>query len=236
MRSAETLQSLLDLAPAASGQRWVEVACGPGLISRALAPRAATVLGVDLTQAMLGLGRREAEQAGLDNVHFVRGDATHLPLADGRLDGALTRFSLHHIPLPGRVVEEMLRVVRPGGWVVIGDHVTASDQEAAAWHQEIERLRDPSHWACLTPDQLRALGGRAGLKLREEQLIPLAQEFEEWIQRGTGGPGARPLIERLLTERPNGCDAFHVSGEGAAATLHLRYWLSLWQRPEHGTG
>ena len=232
MRSAETLQSLLDLVPGDAGGDWAEVACGPGLIGRGLAPKLRRVLGVDLTRAMLEVGRREARQAGLGNVAFLQGDAMQLPFADGSLAGAVTRFSLHHIPLPRRCVAEMARVVRPGGRLVLADHTTVADGEGAAWHQEIERLRDPSHWACLTPAALRRLGERAGMELLEERTIPFTLDYEEWLTRGTGGPQMRPLIEQLLAERPEGAESFAVRPDVAGRpTLHLRYWLALWRKP-----
>lgn len=231
MSSAETLQTLVDLIPSAEDQRWLEVACGPGLISRALARHVASVRGIDITEAMVELARREARAAGLKNAEFSLGDATALPFDDASFHGAVTRFSLHHIPVPGRCVAEMARVVRPGGWVVLGDHVTDPDQEAAAWHQEIERLRDPSHWACLTPKQLRSLAERADLTLAEERLIPVSLDYEEWLTRGSGGPTMRELVGRALAERPEGCDAFRPGRDPSGKpTLHLRYWLSLWRR------
>lgn len=230
-RSAETLATLIDLIPAAPDQRWLEVACGPGLIARSLAARVAEVHGVDLTPAMIELATAEARRSGITNARFSLGDATALPLETATYDGAVTRFSLHHIPVPIRCVAEMARVVRPGGWIVLADHVTTDDSDGAAWHQEIERLRDPSHWANLIPSRLRALGETAGLTLREERLIPFKMDFEEWITRGSGGKGFRGLIERSLIERPNGCDAFRVlpAREGGH-DLHLIYWLSLWER------
>src|SRR5881409_3090590 len=89
MRSADTLGRLVDLIPAAPGARWLDAACGPGLVARGLAPRV--------------------------------GDAAALDFADASFDGAVTRFSLHHVRVPGRVVAEMARVVRPGGAVVVAD-------------------------------------------------------------------------------------------------------------------
>src|SRR6185503_3403989 len=106
-------------------------------------------VGVDLTPTMIERARADAADAGVENVTFELGDATALDLPDDSLDGAITRFSLHHIPAPVRVLEEMRRVVRPGGYLVVADHVTDDEGAAAAWHEEIERLRDPSHWACL---------------------------------------------------------------------------------------
>jgi SAM-dependent methyltransferase len=233
MRSAQTLQTLVDSVPEeVEAGTWVEVACGPGLISRALAAKVQRIIGIDLTPGMLAVGRREAANGGLANVGFVQADALHLPFADGTIDGAVTRFSLHHIPAPRRCVAEMARVVRPGGMILLADHVAAADAAGAAWHQEIERLRDPSHWACLTPEALRSLGERAGLTLWSERLIPFSLEYEEWLTRGTGGPQVRAIIEDLLRERPAGATSFDVRRDPeGVAMLHLTYWLSVWQRP-----
>ncbi len=230
MSAAETLGALVELVPPDQAARWLEVACGPGLIARALAGRVGSVHGVDLTAAMVEKAAAEAGAAGLDNVTFSLGDATGLGFDDGSFDGVVTRFSLHHIPAPKRVLTEMIRVLRPGGWAIVGDHVTDADGAAAAWHQEIERLRDPSHWACLEPKRLRAIAEEAGLTLDAERLIPLDLDFEEWLSRGSGGRAAASLIEQLLTGAPPGAESFRVSGEGGERRLKLAYWLSRWQR------
>jgi SAM-dependent methyltransferase len=230
MRSADTLGRLVDLIPGAPGERWLDVACGPGLVARGLAPCVGEVHGVDMTPAMVEVARREAAAEGIVNAVFSVGDATALDFGEAAFDGAVTRFSLHHIPVPGRVVEELARVVRPGGAVVVGDHVTSPDADEAAWHEEIERLRDPSHWACLTPARLRALGERAGLVLEREEEVPISIDFEEWIARGSGGPGSAGLIARALAERVPAPDVFRVADGGDGRRLELRYWIGVWRR------
>jgi hypothetical protein len=124
----------------------------------------------------------------------------------------------------------MARVVRPGGWIIVADHVTDPDGEAAAWHGEIERLRDPSHWACLTPGRLRSIGEQAGLALVREQSIPLRIDFDEWLIRGSGGPAAAALIERLLTNAPRRRRAFASCWRGTLAGFELRYQFLRWRR------
>src|SRR6476620_3990021 len=66
--AAETLDELVAFASPGAGERWLEAACGPGLVSRVLARSVREVVGVDATPAMISLARREA--AGLANVRF----------------------------------------------------------------------------------------------------------------------------------------------------------------------
>jgi SAM-dependent methyltransferase len=231
MRLAETLGVVVDLAPADPRARWVEIACGPGLIARALAPRVGSVVGLDLTPAMIEKARAEAAAEGVENAGFEIGDATALDIPDDSFDGAITRFSLHHIPAPVRVLEEMRRVVRPGGCVVVSDFVTDDVGEAAAWQEQIERLRDPSHWALLTPSRIEALGTRAGLEPDLQREVPFVIDFEEWLNRGSGGPANAELIERLVGEAPAAARSFVVSGEAGERTLRYRNSLHRWRVP-----
>jgi SAM-dependent methyltransferase len=231
MTLAETLGVLIDLVPTDPGARWIEVACGPGLIARAMAPRVGSVLGLDLTPAMIDKARDDAAAAGVENVSFEVGDATALDLPDDSLDGAITRFSLHHIPAPVRVLEEMRRVVKPGGHVVVSDFVTDDDGAAAAWQEQIERLRDPSHWALLTPARIEAMAERVGLEPELDRVVPFEIDYDEWLNRGSGGPTNGALIERLRAEAPPQAESFNVTGEGADRVLHYRNSLHRWRVP-----
>jgi SAM-dependent methyltransferase len=231
LKGAAILGAVVELVPADPEARWLEVACGPAMIGRAIAPKVGSLHGVDLTPAMIEKAREEADREGLANVEFSLGDATALEFDDASFDGAVTRFSLHHVPVPQRVVEEMARVVRPGGYVVVSDHARDADAAVAASVEEIERLRDPSHWACLTPARLGAIGAAAGLELDREQLVPFELPFEGWRDRSSGGAAAAELIDRLLDEAPEGAEAFRVVGEGGERRLLLRNMLFRWRHP-----
>jgi SAM-dependent methyltransferase len=231
MTSAQTLGALIELVPEDADASWIDVACGPGVISRAMAGRVRSVSGVDLTPAMIEEAERRAREEGVGKVGFALGDATALEQADASFDGAITRLSLHHIPAPGRVVAEMARVVRPGGWVAVSDIVADEDGEAAAWREEIERLRDPSHWACQTPGRLRRMGAAAGLVAEHEELVPVDIDFDDWLARGSGGLSAAVLVARLLDEQPPGAESFRVVDGKDGKRLYQHYWLCRWRRP-----
>jgi ubiquinone/menaquinone biosynthesis C-methylase UbiE len=228
---AETLGALIELVPVDPEARWLEVACGPGAISRAMAPRVGGVLGVDLTPAMVEKATEEARREGLANVEFSAGDATALEFEDGAFDAAVTRFSLHHIPAPQRVVAEMARVVRSGGGVIVSDFIADPDRDVYAAVEEIERLRDPSHWSCLTAEQLQRFGERVGLEPESQRLIPFEIDYEDWLRRGSGGPVAAGLIERLVQQLPEGSGCFRVYDSENGRRLALVNSLTRWRRP-----
>jgi SAM-dependent methyltransferase len=226
----ETLDQVIALAAPDRSQRWLDAACGSGVVARRLAPLAGAVHGIDLTPAMVELARTEAAREGLRNATFALGDATATGHPEASFDAALTRFTLHHLPLPGRMFDELARVVRPGGPVVVADHVADEDADASAWSQEIERLRDASHWRCLPPRRLRALGEAAGLTLEEERLAPFEIDFDDWLRRGTDSPEARRLVEIALSQRPRAVECFGVRARDGRRTLELRLWLGRWRR------
>lgn len=229
LRTEAILGAIVELVPTDPSADWLEVACGASMVGRTIAPRVGSLHGVDLTPAMVAKAREEAAREEITNAGFEVGDATALELDDDRFDGAFTRFSLHHIPAPQRVVEEMARVVRPGSYLIVSDHARDDDPAVAAWVEEIERLRDPTHWACLTPARLAAIGAAAGLELEREELITFELEFEGWRDRSSGGSGAAELIDRLLEEAPPAAETFRVVGEGSERRLQLRNMVFRWR-------
>jgi ubiquinone/menaquinone biosynthesis C-methylase UbiE len=102
----------------------LEVAIGTGLNIPLYDPDL-KLTGVDLSAAMLDIARQRA--ADLDRaIDLQEGDAHHLAFADESFDTVLSTFSLCNIPDPHQAVGEMRRVLRPGGRLVLVDHVRST--------------------------------------------------------------------------------------------------------------
>jgi len=102
----------------------VDLGCGPGHLAVKLAQLASglRVTGLDLSDGMLARAEGRARQAGLgDRVLFCQGDAAQIPFPDGSLDLVVSTLSLHHWRDPVAVLDEIARVLRPGGAYLVFD-------------------------------------------------------------------------------------------------------------------
>jgi ubiquinone/menaquinone biosynthesis C-methylase UbiE len=110
---------LLGLGP---GDVVLDVACGPGNFSREFARAIGDeglVVGIDASRTMLERGARDLLQAGVANLGLVRGDATDLPFADETFDAVCCFAALHLFTDPFGGLDEMRRVLRPGGRIAL---------------------------------------------------------------------------------------------------------------------
>jgi arsenite methyltransferase len=112
------------LGELSSGERIVDVGCGAGIDSLIAAKKVGPngrVIGVDMTSSMLKKSRRAAEEAELKNVQFREGYAEALPVDDGWADVVISNGALNLMPDKAAALEEMNRVLKPGGRLQIGD-------------------------------------------------------------------------------------------------------------------
>jgi ubiquinone/menaquinone biosynthesis C-methylase UbiE len=149
-RDESILEWIAGYVPVPADAQILDVAGGTGRTGRHLARGQGCVVVVDVTDEMLQAGLRSVQEEGRRDVTFVRGEATDLPFPGGQFDVVVCRFALHHMARPAAAVAEMARVCRPGGTVTIVDLVSGG-----ARHDELERLRDPSHTRALPEQELR---------------------------------------------------------------------------------
>ena len=149
-------ERLLDKISWRGDERVLDVGCGRGLLSVAVAQRVprGSVVGVDVwNPAALSGNRREsvlenARVARVDNrVEVTEGDARDLPFADGSFDVVVSNFVVHEIrDRPGRekMMRELARVLKPGGCVALVDFIFTDDcvEDLAKFGVESQRVRD----------------------------------------------------------------------------------------------
>jgi SAM-dependent methyltransferase len=99
----------------------LEVGCGTGQMSNYLGlVSTRTVIGVDMSMASLKLGQQFKERFDLHNVQFVQGNIFSMPVRRESVDVLICSGVLHHTPEPRKGFESLLRLIKPGGKILIG--------------------------------------------------------------------------------------------------------------------
>ena len=151
---AQVEAEVLRIAGRARVGRLVDLGSGTGRMLTLLGPQADQAVGLDLSQQMLNIARRNVTAAGLTNVELRHGDIFDTRLPEGAADLVVVHQVLHYLGDPAAAVKEAARVVAPGGKLIIVDfaphkleflreehqhrRLGFSDEEMARWLAEAE--------------------------------------------------------------------------------------------------
>lgn len=183
-----------DFAGVTSGQRILDVGCGPGALTERLVARvgAANVSAVDPSESFV-----DAVAERLPDVDVRRAAAEHLPFPDDAFDAALAQLVVHFMADPVAGLREMARVCRPGAVVAasVWDHGGGNGPLSVYW--DVVRELDPdargeSELAGAREGHLTELFEAAGLRDVEEVALEVHvrhETFEDWWEPYTLGVG-----------------------------------------------
>ncbi len=133
-----------------------DLGCGEGYLTLEASRFARRVVAIDRSATVLSRAKALAERRGRTNIVWKRGEIEKLPLNDASVDIALLSQALHHAEDPGKALAEAVRIVKPGGRVLLLD-LRRHDER---WVRE--RLGD--RWLGFDDDELHRLLASAGLK------------------------------------------------------------------------
>lgn len=146
----------------------LDVACGNGTVAFEYAKIVKHVTGIDITPAMIERARIIQKERNLDNLDWRIGDISALPFSDDYFSIVVTRGSLHHLIDSNKVMEEMYRVCKPGGKILITD-ITV-DKNKKDEFNSVEKMRVLSYTKALTlEDMLKKMKALGAINIQSEQ-------------------------------------------------------------------
>jgi len=202
----------------------LDLGCGAGHLSYALAPHVARVVAADPSTQMLETVRLTAGERGLP-IETAETSAGELPFDAGTFCVVASRYSAHHWGSIARGLGDMRRVVKPGGYLLMIDVVGHEDDLVDTHLQAMELLRDRSHVRNLKASQWRQAIAKAGFDLLEERHWPLPLNFDAWVTRMRTPPERVAAIRTLMTEAPAEVrEALKVTGDGSFTLQTGLFW------------
>lgn len=181
----------------------LDLGCGAGHASFAVAPAAAAVTAYDLSPEMLDVVAQAAHERRHDNIHTRQGNVASLPFADASMCMVVTRFSAHHwLDVPA-ALREVKRVLKPRGVLVIIDITAPEEPLHDTTLQAVELLRDGSHVRDYRPSEWTRMLRDAGFASEQAGNWKLDMRFDEWTARMRTPPERVSAIRSLLRNAPD---------------------------------
>jgi ubiquinone/menaquinone biosynthesis C-methylase UbiE len=174
----DTIISLADIKP---DSNVLDLACGTGIVTKALAKTSKHIYAVDITDEMIKMTKAMCIKNGFDHVKVLKGNAEKLNFDNEYFDIIVTRLSIHHFMNPDLTIKEMKRVLKPNGTILISDIYSSNDTEDAELHNAIEILRDPTHIKMLSLSEFEKLFSSNNLAITETSFINIEREYDEWL-------------------------------------------------------
>ena len=186
-------------------EKVLDMGSGPGLLSAHVAGllEDGEVLGVDLSESMVKLASQRAHGLGLNNLKFMRGDATNLDLPDSAFDAVVSSYLLHWVPDMGRCIAELCRVLKDHGRLgIMVPSPSRYTELREAYRSVVSR--------CSEQDSVSRTSEMVGLKVmpREELLSALVsagfeveKDFELNLKERLSGAACLDRVNAITWER-----------------------------------
>lgn len=180
MSKVEYTDYLIRKIGAKGDEHVLETAAGTCICGRALAPFVKDITCLDLTEEMLAQGKKLAAETQIKNISFETGNAEDLPYKAETFDLVITRLSFHHFINPEKPFQEMRRVLKKGGKMVVWD-MEAIVEPLREIDDKIEKMRDPSHTRILSRKEFeRFFQKDFSLQCEESTLVPV--NLKKWME------------------------------------------------------
>ena len=203
----------------------LDAGCGAGHLSFALAPLVNRAVALDPSPNMLATVEAAAAQRGLEHLRTVQAKAESMPFDDARFDIVASRYSAHHWRDLPAALEEIHRVIKPGGRFLMIDIEGCEDALVDTHLQAMEILRDRSHVRDRSPSEWAQLLEQAGFTEVRHWSWPTRLEFTSWVTRMRTSNDRVSMLRLLQREAPAEVrDALAIEQDGSFTPRTGLWW------------
>lgn len=224
------LQKIAEWLKPSTDQIILDIATGGGQVAKTLAPFAKQVIATDLTPSMLTGVRNSINEN--DNILLIIADAEELPFLDDSMDIITCRIAAHHFPRPEKFIQEVYRVLKPGGKCLFVDNVAPEEDAADQFLNQLEALRDPSHERAKKISEWKKLFSKHPFTLLQENIRIKELPFQDWLDRTVDSEEVRQQVTRFIeTADEKLQEAIRLQkDENTILSFSIDEWISMWEK------
>jgi ubiquinone/menaquinone biosynthesis C-methylase UbiE len=197
-RTGSDLQRLVELGEWDAQLQALDIATGGGHTALTVAPHVAHIVVSDLTPRMLEQARTFLLSQNVNNAEFIQADAENLPFASASFDRVTCRIAPHHFPNVERFVQEVARVLKPGGLFLLIDNIAPAAPDLDTFINTVEKWRDSSHGRCSTLVEWRRFFVEAGLSVELEEVFGRTHNYDDWTARSQLAVSEKAKLEYFI--------------------------------------
>ena len=201
--SGQDLEKIKLVTDQLKPKTFLDLGCGGGHVSFTAAPYAESIVAYDLSQPMIDLVARVADERGFDNIETKLGTIENISFPDGYFDLIVSRFSAHHWADVKKGLSEVYRVLKPNGQFILVDVVAPPSAICDTTLQTIEILRDLSHVRDYSLKEWNEMLAYAGFKVNALDTWKLALEFDAWVKRIETPLGRISALREVIGSLPS---------------------------------
>lgn len=194
----DSLEVLIKMSGVSNEDTVLDIACGSGIVTCEFAKHAREVTGIDITKEMLDEAKKLQLTNNLTNINWILDDVVRLQFLDNHFSIVVTRFSFHHFMDYKKVFDEMIRVCKPNGTIMVVDVAIPFDNVKA--YDEMEKLRDSSHTGALTIEKFETLFQNDKLKDFQKSDYRMEIELETQLNASCLNDEDRRKLRSMITQ------------------------------------
>jgi ubiquinone/menaquinone biosynthesis C-methylase UbiE len=216
----DSLEVLIEMSGVSKEDNVLDIACGSGIVTCEFAKHAHDVTGIDITEGMLDEAKKLQLTNNLTNINWILDDVVPLQFLDNQFSVVVTRFSFHHFMDYEKVFDEMIRVCKPNGTIMVVDVILAAKKVNN--YDQMEKLRDSSHVGALTNEKFDTLFQTQKLKECNKFYYEMSIELETQLKASYLSDNEKEEF-RLMIAQDVGKNNLGVNVNSIEGKFYLNY-------------
>lgn len=176
------VKRILNIGGPFTNKKVLDLGCGTGILSLKLSPFAKEVHACDISEMMVKDFKSRVTEQKIKNIKILKTDAHNMEYSKNYFDTIISVLTFHHFSDIDKVMENIRRILKQFGELIIVDIITSPNEEESLLHNSCEKIRDFSHKKFFSYKELKNLLKENGFGDLVIERFEVKRNYEDWIK------------------------------------------------------